>query len=136
MVFPQKTLSTDCSVVDLIGGNVSAATPTTYFNKKQSASLQEKLQNAWLQVQGMVNVLYDSDMDKLEKEKPSGLKQLLEKKEGLFRKHMMGKRVNFAGRSVISPDTYLDTDEIGIPEVFAKKLTYPQPVNSVNFWVS
>ena len=43
--------------------------------------------------------------------------QLLEKKEGLFRKHMMGKRVNYAARSVISPDPYLNTDEIGIPEV-------------------
>ena len=31
-----------------------------------------------------------------------GIKQALEKKEGLFRKHMMGKRVNYAARSVIS----------------------------------
>jgi DNA-directed RNA polymerase I subunit RPA1 len=59
---------------------------------------------------------------------------LLEKKEGLFRKYMMGKRVNYAGRSVISPDLYIGVDEVGIPEVFAKKLTYPQPVNSINFW--
>lgn len=29
----------------------------------------------------------------------SGIKQQLEKKEGLFRKNMMGKRVNFAARS-------------------------------------
>ncbi len=41
----------------------------------------------------------------------------MEKKEGLFRKHMMGKRVNYAARSVISPDPYLNTDEIGVPEV-------------------
>ena len=34
---------------------------------------------------------------------PVGIKQLLEKKQGLFRKHMMGKRVNFAARSVILP---------------------------------
>lgn len=43
--------------------------------------------------------------------------QLIEKKEGLFRKHMMGKRVNYAARSVISPDPYINTDQIGIPEV-------------------
>ena len=104
--------------------------------KKNKPSLQEKLQAAWLQVQGAVNVIYDSDLDKLDvNSSPSGLKQLLEKKEGLFRKHMMGKRVNYAGRSVISPDAYIDTDEIGVPQIFAKKLTYPQPVNSVNFWV-
>lgn len=43
--------------------------------------------------------------------------QLLEKKEGLFRKHMMGKRVDFAARSVICPDMYIGTNEIGIPMV-------------------
>lgn len=36
-----------------------------------------------------------------------GVRQQLEKKEGLFRKNMMGKRVNFAARSVISPDPYI-----------------------------
>ena len=43
--------------------------------------------------------------------------QTLEKKEGLFRKHMMGKRVNYAARSVISPDPNINMDEIGIPMV-------------------
>jgi hypothetical protein len=42
------------------------------------------------------------------------VRQLLEKKEGLFRKHMMGKRVNYAARSVISPDPYIETNEIGV----------------------
>jgi hypothetical protein len=37
----------------------------------------------------------------------SCMRQLLEKKEGLFRMHMMGKRVNYAARSVISPDVNL-----------------------------
>lgn len=60
------------------------------------------------------------------------LTQVLEKKEGLFRKHMMGKRVNYACRSVISPDPYLGTTEIGIPLRFAKELTYPQPVADWN----
>ena len=59
--------------------------------------------------------------------------QILEKKEGLFRKNMMGKRVNFAARSVISPDPFINTNEIGIPLVFATKLTYPEPVTSFNF---
>lgn len=45
---------------------------------------------------------------------------------------MMGKRVNFAARSVISPDPYIATNEIGIPIVFASKLTYPQRVTPWN----
>lgn len=49
--------------------------------------------------------------------------------------HMMGKRVNFAARSVITPDPNLDVEEVGIPEVFATKLTYPTPVTSWNIYV-
>ena len=63
----------------------------------------------------------------------SGIKQTLEKKEGLFRQNMMGKRVNYAARSVISPDPNIETNEIGVPLVFAKKLVYPEPVTSHNF---
>lgn len=63
---------------------------------------------------------------------PQGVKQTLEKKDGLFRKHMMGKRVNFAARSVISPDINIETNEIGVPPVFARKLTFPEPVTPHN----
>ncbi|KDO24012.1 hypothetical protein SPRG_10708 [Saprolegnia parasitica CBS 223.65] len=63
---------------------------------------------------------------------PQGIKQLIEKKEGLFRKHMMGKRVNYAARSVISPDPYIATSEIGVPLRFAKTLTLPQAVTPWN----
>ena len=45
---------------------------------------------------------------------------------------MMGKRVNFACRSVISPDPYIGTNEIGLPLHFAKTLTFPTPVTSLN----
>lgn len=50
------------------------------------------------------------------------LLKILEKKDGLFRKHMMGKRVDYAARSVICPDMYINTNEIGIPMVCAEGL--------------
>ena len=96
------------------------------------------LQTAWVRLQDSVNSLFDSDKKPTRtwsgQEKPEGIKQKLEKKEGLFRKNMMGKRVNFAARSVISPDPNIETNEIGVPPVFAKKLTYPEPVTSHNFY--
>jgi DNA-directed RNA polymerase I subunit RPA1 len=49
-----------------------------------------------------------------------GIRQLLEKKQGLFRMNMMGKRVNHACRSVISPDLNVRAGEIGLPLRFAK----------------
>ena len=94
------------------------------------------LQNAWIRLQEAVNSLIDSSKGSAPgsagKSKEEGIKQKLEKKEGLFRKNMMGKRVNFAARSVISPDPNIETNEIGVPPVFARKLTYPEPVTNHN----
>ncbi|KAI9931950.1 hypothetical protein MW887_009451 [Aspergillus wentii] len=96
------------------------------------------LLQAIVQLQDTVNSLIDKDRSSLAGPAgagaANGIKQILEKKEGLFRKNMMGKRVNFAARSVISPDPNIETNEIGVPLVFAKKLTYPEPVTNHNFW--
>lgn len=50
----------------------------------------------------------------------------------MFRMKMMGKRVNFGGRSVISPDPNITTDQIGVPVFMAKKLTFPESVSNIN----
>ncbi|KAF2478246.1 beta and beta-prime subunits of DNA dependent RNA-polymerase [Lindgomyces ingoldianus] len=96
------------------------------------------LQTAWVNLQGAVNALVDRDANPVQglagRINADGIKQNLEKKEGLFRKNMMGKRVNFAARSVISPDPNIETNEIGVPPVFAMKLTYPEPVTNHNFY--
>lgn len=34
---------------------------------------------------------------------------------------------------MISPDVNIEPNEIGIPPVFARKLTFPEPVTPVNF---
>ena len=94
--------------------------------------------DAFVQLQLDVNSLLDSNAslsmaDRLSgRTPPAGIKQTLEKKEGLFRKHMMGKRVNYAARSVISPDPNIETNEIGIPPFIAQKLTFPEPVTPHN----
>nr|CCC92265.1 putative DNA-directed rna polymerase I largest subunit [Trypanosoma congolense IL3000] len=50
------------------------------------------------------------------------------KKEGLFRMNMMGKRVNQACRSVISPDPLVEPNEVVMPRPLAKALSYPEQV--------
>jgi DNA-directed RNA polymerase I subunit RPA1 len=90
---------------------------------------------AWIDLQTAVNCFMDSSKDPSSTPNnlvPPGIKQLLERKEGLFRKNMMGKRVDYACRSVISPDPYVGTNEIGIPLYFASILTYPTPVTEGN----
>uniref|UniRef100_A0A8C5GLR2 DNA-directed RNA polymerase subunit n=1 Tax=Gouania willdenowi TaxID=441366 RepID=A0A8C5GLR2_GOUWI len=111
---------------------VSEPADQTFLAGIMGLTLEDKLYNTWVHLQSHVNIVFDSDMDKLMTEKYPGIRQVLEKKDGLFRKHMMGKRVDYAARSVICPDMYIGTNEIGIPMVFATKLTYPQPVTPWN----
>ncbi|CAI4973882.1 ATV_HP_G0045020.mRNA.1.CDS.1 [Saccharomyces cerevisiae] len=109
--------------------------------QKDKVSLEDRrvifsrLMNAFVTIQNDVNAFIDSTkaQGRTSGKVPiPGVKQALEKKEGLFRKHMMGKRVNYAARSVISPDPNIETNEIGVPPVFAVKLTYPEPVTAYN----
>ncbi|KAF7850854.1 hypothetical protein BT93_L4940 [Corymbia citriodora subsp. variegata] len=88
----------------------------------------------WMDLQQSINLLFDSKTatGQGRRDVASGICQLLEKKEGMFRQNMMGKRVNYACRSVISPDPYLAVNEIGIPPYFALRLTYPERVTPWN----
>ena len=56
----------------------------------------------------------------------------LKGKDGRIRGFLMGKRVDFSARSVISPDSHMDVDQVGIPEVVAQRLTVPIHVMSCN----
>uniref|UniRef100_A0A0D3GIM6 DNA-directed RNA polymerase subunit n=1 Tax=Oryza barthii TaxID=65489 RepID=A0A0D3GIM6_9ORYZ len=94
-----------------------------------AASNHMEVLRRWMDLQRNVNVLYDSTKNE---KNANGIRQLLEKKEGILRQKMMGKRVNYACRSVISPDPYLAVNEIGIPPVFATRLTYPEKVTPWN----
>lgn len=129
-----KDILTQCEQLNQIGKEMSGAAPDSAYRQRDFRDLQ----NAWVRLQDAVNSLIDSDRNPIQgaagKQNADGIKQKLEKKEGLFRKNMMGKRVNFAARSVISPDPNIETNEIGVPPVFAKKLTYPEPVTNHNFY--
>ena len=61
-----------------------------------------------------------------------GFCQRLKGKQGRFRGNLSGKRVDFSGRTVISPDPNLAIDEIAVPERVAKTLTYPERVFACN----
>lgn len=61
-----------------------------------------------------------------------GYKQKLEKKEGRFRGNLMGKRVNFSARTVITADPTISVDELGVPVEIAMNLTKPVVVTPYN----
>lgn len=53
-------------------------------------------------------------------------------KKGRFRGNLGGKRVDFSSRTVASPAPDYDVDEVGIPEVVAYHLTFPERVTPFN----
>jgi DNA-directed RNA polymerase beta' subunit len=61
-----------------------------------------------------------------------GLKERMAGKEGQIRNNLMGKRVEFSGRTVIGPDPKLKLGEMGIPREIAEELTVPEKVTSFN----
>ena len=53
-------------------------------------------------------------------------------KAGRVRSNLMGKRVDFSGRSVITPDPYINIDQLGVPKKIAMELTIPEEVTPYN----
>ena len=58
--------------------------------------------------------------------------QRLKGKEGRLRINIMGKRVDYSARTVISVDPNIDIDEFGVPVKIAMNLTFPEVVNKFN----
>ncbi|CAM0876906.1 unnamed protein product [Alopecurus aequalis] len=87
----------------------------------------------WRDLQTSVNLFYDSSKGLVKSGNDGqGIRQLLDKKTGILRQKMMGKRVNHSCRTVISPDPFLAVNEIGIPPAAASKMTYPEKVTPWN----
>ena len=53
-------------------------------------------------------------------------------KEGRIRKNLAGKRVNYSARTVISPDPFIEINEVGIPYEIATVVTVAETVNDLN----
>lgn len=93
--------------------------------------------DAWDQMQYEVARYINSDQPGLPMvqgaSKPlRGICQRLKGKTGRFRGNLSGKRVDFSGRTVISPDPNLRVDQVGVPQHVARVLTYPERVTKFN----
>lgn len=60
------------------------------------------------------------------------IKQRQSGKEGHMRGNIMGKRVDYSARSVISVNPNIKIDQFGVPLVIAMNLTMPEKVNDYN----
>jgi len=58
--------------------------------------------------------------------------QRLKGKEGRVRGNLMGKRVDFSARTVITPDPNISIDEVGVPRSIARNMSFPEIVTPFN----
>lgn len=88
----------------------------------------------WDYLQLQVSLLINSDLPSISMASTPirGFVQRLKGKGGRFRCNLSGKRVDFSGRTVISPDPNLSIEEVGVPMHIAKVLTVPEKVTSFN----
>ena len=97
------------------------------------------IDDLWELLQYHVSTLFYNDMSGVPPARHrSGrsLKSLIERvqgKEGRFRQNLIGKRVNFSARTVISPDPNIGINEVGIPYEVAEKLTVQVQVKEDNY---
>eukprot|EP00759_Apiculatamorpha_spiralis_P048822 PhF_6_TR44131/c0_g1_i3/m.67432/K03006/RPB1, POLR2A; DNA-directed RNA polymerase II subunit RPB1 len=56
----------------------------------------------------------------------------LKGKYGRLRQHLMGKRVDFCARTVITGDPNVEVDQVGVPRSVAMTLTFPERVTYYN----
>ena len=130
----QDNASTEDDITAKLGDIVEA---NLFIKEGLRKGLQVNLiMELWDYLQLQIAVYISSDAPGLQKDptvKPiRGFTQRLKGKQGRFRGNLSGKRVDFSGRTVISPDPNLKIDEVAVPELVAKNLTYPEVVTIHN----
>ena len=98
-----------------------------------AATYQNKFENLQFNVATLMN--NDLSFSRAQKKSGQPIKAIyarLKGKEGRVRGNLMGKRVDFSARSVISPDPNLQVDELGVPLSIAMNLTFPEVVTDLN----
>jgi len=96
------------------------------------------IEDLWDLLQYHVTTFFDNNISRIPPARHrSGqpLKTITERikgKEGRIRKNLAGKRVNYSARTVVSPDPYLNINEVGVPLEIAKIITVAEGVTSTN----
>ncbi|GKD85132.1 DNA-directed RNA polymerase III subunit 1-like protein, partial [Tanacetum coccineum] len=109
---------------------VNSALSETAGSKNHLESWEHLQLSVALYINSDVRVPYS--FEKTQSKPMSGLVQRMKGKQGRFRGNLSGKRVEYTGRTVISPDPNLKITEVAIPILMARILTYPERVSHHN----
>ena len=96
------------------------------------------IEDVWDLLQYHVSTYFDNTIPGLPPARHRGgdtIKSIVERikgKKGIIRNNLIGKRVNYSARTVISPDPKLNLNEVGVPFEIARRLTVPEKVTNEN----
>ena len=96
------------------------------------------IEDLWDLLQYHVTTFFDNEVSQLPPARHRGgqvLKTLasrIKSKEGRLRHNLAGKRTDFSARTVISPDPFIDLNEVGVPQSMSMNLTVPERVTVWN----
>lgn len=106
------------------------------FNMKRCLVPKHLVVEFHNQLQSSIDILFDVKNTNLKLRQNvtqnGGLRQRIDGKEGRLRMNLMGKRVEFSARTVLSGDPNLGINEVGVPKSIADNLTVPVLINRYN----
>lgn len=120
-------------IADIVKKNESLAQRNSSMSGQLTKNMSEQAQL----LQFNLATYIDNETPYMPKSEQKGkpLKSItsrLKGKEGRFRTNLMGKRVDFSARTVITPDPSLSINQVGVPLTVAMNLTFPDIVTSHN----
>ena len=95
-------------------------------------------ENYWLKLQNLYTMYVDHELvkDGLKqdyKHQPTrSLMSVQKGKKGRLRLNISGVRVNYTSRCVITPDSNINCDDIGVPIYICMRMSYPENVTRIN----
>lgn len=121
-------------IADIVKKNEALASRNASMSGQLTKNISEQVQL----LQFLVTTYEDNETPYMPKSEQKG-KQLksissrIKGKEGRIRGNLMGKRVDFSARTVITPDPLININQLGVPISIAKTLTFPEVVTDYNF---
>ena len=132
----QETASTEDDITNKLGDIIQVSTLIAATIK--AGQPLSKVMDMWEFLQVQIAMYIDGNLPGLGRDSAygkamRGFCQRLKGKQGRFRGNLSGKRVDFSGRTVISPDPNLAIDEVAVPSRVAVVMTYPERVTKHNY---
>ena len=116
-------------IIEIIkANNILAPDSNNLVNEKNELRKQKALQCLKFRIMTFYNNSQGKAKHPTNGRPIKGIKERITGKEGQIRNNLMGKRVEFSGRTVIGPDPKLPFGWMAMPEAISKDLTVPEIV--------